>query len=401
MTASVVVGRAGVSDGFGAPEVANLPGREGQPDVSAYGTFATERGTGVVRSSTSPVGRTRLPSDRQGKGQTEAAPKAEASPSSRLNPPSVIRGEEKPANAAKVDWLNATFPAPEMTVEGFIALLARMFGRPVSGRDGGGMLGFEKSVRLTAFHGSESTPIGNIGLGGESQHGRWLFQLTGQGCQFVKDWSGLADLLELLDARLTRVDLAVDFYEGEYSVDDALSLHSCEGFTFPGKTAPKTALAGDWLGGFDGRTLYVGKAANGKMLRVYEKGRQLGDADSEWTRFEVVLGNRDRVLPFEVLTDCDAFFAGAYPALQELVEAAARAIPTSRPDALVTLAHLGHHLSRSYGKWFNAMSGHAKATYAELIEGVTVLSLPRRLDLSCVAAGVNAADVFARMKEKQ
>jgi phage replication initiation protein len=316
-------------------------------------------------------------------------------------PRPVTRGEEKPVRVAHVDWLNATFPKPSMTVEGFVSLLGRMLGRPVSALAGKGLHGFKESVRLIAHHGSQSTAIGFVAWGGEAQNGRWLFSLEGQGCAFVHDWAGLADLLESLDAKLTRVDLALDFLDGEYGVDEALDIHACGGFAFDGKMSPKTSFAGDWLEGVDGRTLYVGKASNGKMLRVYEKGRQLGDPDSEWCRFEVQLGNRDRVLPFEVLTDCDAFFAGAYPALADLVDEAARRIPTSRPDAQITLADLGHHLRRCYGKVIHAMTQHAGASHAELIEGVRITALPRRLDLSSVAAGVTWADVHARMEKLQ
>ena len=276
-----------------------------------------------------------------------------------------------------------------------------MLGRPVAGKQGGGMLGFEKSTKLEAFHGSESSHIGCIAHGGETQNGRWLFQLTGVGCGFVRDWEGLAELLESLGAKLTRVDLALDFLEGEYSVEDALCIHECGGFAIDGKMPPKSNLTGDWLGIDDGRTLYIGKAKNGKMLRVYEKGRQLGDSDSEWTRFEVQLGNRDRVIPFDVLTDRDAFFGGAYPALVDLVHEAARRIPTSRPDLQVSLSHLLYHLKRCYGKVVNALTTHAGAQHAELIEGVSISALPRRLNLSSIAAGVTWADVLARMKEKQ
>lgn len=190
-------------------------------------------------------------------------------------------------------------------------MLGRLLGRPVSGVSDRGMLGFEFSVKLFARHGSLSSAIGCVAFGGESQRGRWLFQLTGAGCQFVKDWEGLRELLEGLDSKLTRVDLCVDFLEGEHSVEEAVTLYEMGGFQLGGRS-PSSRLDGDWLGVSNGRTLYVGSAKNGKMLRVYEKGRQLGDPDSEWTRFEVQLGNRDRVIPFDVLTDRDAFFAGCY-----------------------------------------------------------------------------------------
>lgn len=40
----------------------------------------------------------------------------------------------------------------------------------------------------------------------------------------VNDWPSLQELLEGLGATLSRVDLAVDFLNGEYTVDDALTL---------------------------------------------------------------------------------------------------------------------------------------------------------------------------------
>jgi DNA relaxase NicK len=47
----------------------------------------------------------------------------------------------------------------------------------------------------------------------------------------------------------------------------------------------------------------VGKRKNGKLLRVYEKGKQLGDESSPWVRWELELHNRDRVIPWEVLLE--------------------------------------------------------------------------------------------------
>src|SRR5690606_25496149 len=106
----------------------------------------------------------------------------------------------------------------------------------------------------------------------------------------------------------------LDFLAGEHTVDEAVTLFELGGFQLGGR-APQTRLDGDWLGGTYGRTFYVGSGKSGKLLRVYEKGKQLGDAASDWTRFEVQIGSRDRVIPLRVLTERDAFFAGCYPAL--------------------------------------------------------------------------------------
>lgn len=333
--------------------------------------------------------------DRDVRGETASGGRATGGAVGSPRP--VTRGESPKQQAAKVDWLNCTFAAPGFSVEAFIALLARLLGRPVSGESGGGMLGFETSVKLFARHGSLISPIGAIAFGGQSQAGRWLFQLTGAGCQFVRDWEGIRELLEGVQARLTRVDLALDFLQGEHTVEEAVMLYEMGGFQGGGRS-PSSRLDGDWLNGVAGRSLYVGKATNGKMLRVYEKGRQLGDFDSDWVRFEVQLGNRDRVIPFDVLTKRDAFFAGCYPALASMVEDAAELIPTLSKAGEVSLSHLLYHLKRCYGKVVHTLSHALCATNAELIEEVRVVGLPRRVPLSSLAAGVTWADVQAHSK---
>jgi phage replication initiation protein len=240
--------------------------------------------------------------------------------------------------------------------------------------------------------------MGFLAFGGESQAGRWLLSLTGKGCAFVTRWDEVADLLEGLGAKITRLDLAVDFLEGEHTVDEAVAWHEAGGFAFNGRMAPKSHVAGDWIDRRDGRTFYVGKAQNGKMLRVYEKGRQLGDPESPWVRFEVQLGNRDREIPLRALVDRDAFFAGAYPALGQLVERAAEYITTSRAKGQTTLAHLVHHLRRSYGKLVDVLSRHVDTSSTDLVDEVRVIGLPRRLDFTSAVAGVEWAGVVATLE---
>jgi len=315
------------------------------------------------------------------------------------SPRAVTRGEENTdCHLVSVDWLNATFPAPDVAPGEFVALLGRMLGRPVSAVEGGGFLGFARSLKLYAHHGADMSALGFLAYGGASQAGRWLLSLTGTGCSFVRDWQGVADLLSDLEAKITRLDLACDFLEGEHSVDEAVSWYEFGGFDTCKSLRPSSRIDGDWLGGQGGRTLYVGKAQNGKMLRVYEKGRQLGDPASEWVRFEVQLGSRDRVIPYEALTEREAFFAGCYPALEEMVSEAAQRIETSREKGSTTLAHLWKHAKRSYGKFFDALARYTGATNTDLIEEVRIVGLPRRVDHSSAVAGVVWADVLARSK---
>ena len=57
---------------------------------------------------------------------------------------------------------------------------------------------------------------------------------------------------------------------------------------------------------------------NGKMLRIYEKGKQLGDSESPWVRVEAELRNKSRVIPWDALTRPGSYLAGAYPCLAYL-----------------------------------------------------------------------------------
>lgn len=316
-------------------------------------------------------------------------------------PRAVTRGESpdgaEQAQVAKVDWLNCTFSQPSMSVEGFVSFLGRLFGRPTSGEAGRGLFGFQTGVKLRVYLGGTMVDVGALAYGGESQRGRWMLQLTGKGCGLLSDWAGMREFLEGLDAKITRLDLAVDFLDGAYTVDDAVRMHGEGGFTSSGRP-PSTAVAGDWLDGVRGRTLYVGKATNGKMLRVYEKGIQMGEPESPWVRFEVQLGNRDREIPFDALTERDAFFAGCYPALAEMIDRAAQAIPTTRTSGEVTLAHLLYHAKRCYGKLFDVLSKLGGATDTSLVEEVRVIGIPRRLNPAGVVAGVEWPDVQAKAR---
>ena len=54
------------------------------------------------------------------------------------------------------------------------------------------------------------------------------------------------------------------------------------------------------------------------LLRIYKKGKQMGDPTSPWDRAEVELHNKGRVVPWEVVASPGQYLAGAYPALRLL-----------------------------------------------------------------------------------
>lgn len=300
---------------------------------------------------------------------------------------------------AKIDWLNATFDQPSMTVHGLLGFIGNLMDKSITAQLDGGLFGFTERHRMTVrLDDGAKVEIGSIALGGESQKGRWLLQLNGKGCGLVTDWPSLQELLEGLDATISRVDLAVDFLDGEYSVDDAMTLYHEGAFINRGRN-PELDTQGAWHElGTKGRTMYVGKLKNGKTLCVYEKGRQLNMPDSDWTRYEVRLGNRDRVIPLDVLTNPDKYFAGAYPALAHMLKAAAEEIPTVREEVKGSLAHGMFHMQRCYGKYIHQAIEATGCSAVDLVEEVRVVGIPRKVEPSGVVAGLAWPELQAQME---
>ncbi|MFT2612514.1 hypothetical protein, partial [Escherichia coli] len=85
--------------------------------------------------------------------------------------------------------------------------------------------GYKHSVMLVAHVGSKKQPMGFIAWGGEAQKGSCLVTISGSGCALFNDWSEVRELIEFLEAKITRLDLAVDFLNGEYTVEDAVDFY--------------------------------------------------------------------------------------------------------------------------------------------------------------------------------
>jgi phage replication initiation protein len=103
---------------------------------------------------------------------------------------------------AKIDWLNATFDTPPMSLAGLMAFVdGCMTGATLSAKLDGGLFGFTERHRLTVhLKDGARVEVGAIALGGDTQKGRWLLQLNGRGCGLVSDWPSLQELLEGLGA---------------------------------------------------------------------------------------------------------------------------------------------------------------------------------------------------------
>jgi len=152
--------------------------------------------------------------------------------------------------------------------------------------------------------------------------------------------------------KITRWDGAHDDYEGEHSVEWAKQQYLAGKFSAGGRQ-PESRVNGDWVKHVGrGRTLYVGRRENGKCIRIYEKGKQLGDRTSPWVRWEVELHSTDREIPWGVLLEPGNYLAGAYPVTRWISETASR-IKTKSKSKQITEDVLFNAMRQSYGPFIN------------------------------------------------
>lgn len=295
----------------------------------------------------------------------------------------VIRGESIPPlpetnpKAALIDWLNFTFPFSYNSTN-FIELdnkLGAAFGFAVSCSRNKGYLGYSDSWDLGLKNGKS---YGVLATGGQTQGNTCLVSLSGSGCTPVNNWQAVYDLLMSLNAKITRVDLAHDDFAGVYNITAGLEMWALRQFTTSGRP-PNAQYVDDFDSG-KGKTLYIGNRTNGKLLRVYEKGKQLGNPLSPWVRWELELHNKDRLIPLDVLLRPGDYLAGGYPCLFWICESQDR-IKTTRKQLMISFEHLKKHCRLSYGKLFHVMHEGLGLEPLEIVQSLSVVGIPPRLDL--------------------
>ncbi len=296
-------------------------------------------------------------------------------------PPKVTRGEraaelvvsegklvEIPARrgwgggAAIIDWLNVTMDESSfywgdngvpVTDDQLIIEVSiyceSIFGFGITAKRDKGANFYHRSWEL-------GEGLGMVCYGG--QRDTVLISLSGEGCGAAKPgWENrLYQFLEhqAKRPRITRVDLAHDDFNGSrYSCDKAVADFDAGLFNAGGRT-PDIEQRGNWkTHNGKGRTVYVGNRKNGKFARIYEKGRQLGDKESEWVRVEVEFKSVDREIPHDVLIDAGAYLAAAYPAFA-WIEARQKRIKTTKKEQAFTYQRMLEWLRHQCGAslWF-------------------------------------------------
>jgi phage replication initiation protein len=269
-----------------------------------------------------------------------------------------------------VDWLKfRTAKNPFETLSAVIPAFGSVgelleLGEPSKGKDG---WQHRRSVILAG-----DQTIAQIDYGGESQRGWLRFDMSGTGCEWVQDWGAMEKALESIGAQLRRVDLALTTHDGSVTHDQVVKAHQDGLFCTGGRNPKRRDITGS--DPRDGRTVYVGARDGAKYIRCYEKGfeilAKLGMPESikstvskleyngvgmvnveDLYRVEVEFKDVDKVLPWAMLTDRDAYFAGANPFCASLLPGASERKVMGLPDfnAKAALAVQLEHCRRAYG----------------------------------------------------
>ena len=315
-----------------------------------------------------------------------------------LHPREVIRGEsfstplnitpfpfvqptlprkETPGDSAITDWLNCTFLLKDGTlvIHHFISGLVQIIGKaflPFYYSDKG-LNGWHRSFKL-------GHSGGRFAIGGQNDTA--FLSLSGHACSLISRdcWPALVDYLDgQYNAKITRWDGAVDDYDGVHSVDSAMELYKSGSFA-TGGNKPLMKQHGNFEEpDGTGRTMEIGKRKNGKLLRIYEKGMHLGDAKSPWTRWELELHNRDRVIPWDALINPGQYVAGAYKCMSWISGKASK-IKTFKKATEIGYDKLSHCLRMSYGKHINVMLAK-EGSPEKVVEKLIREGIPKRLQI--------------------
>ena len=170
--------------------------------------------------------------------------------------------------------------------------------------------------------------------------------------------------------RITRCDVAHDFFNGEYSPLQAMTDHD-KGLFDVKNMRPKSECRGAAWRNEDGsgKTFYIGRRGSSKLARIYEKGRQLGDKQSLWVRFEIEFRSGDSLIPLDILMLPGAYLTGAYPVGERIFNNESLRIEAKKNTVQLTLEQRIYHGKNQIGRLMNFLldSGHAPEAVCRML----------------------------------
>lgn len=270
---------------------------------------------------------------------------------------------------AFIDFLGVTFWMDATNAKASIETLLR------------GWLGVEISVTETGKgwngykHRLDIEGVGLVAYGGNGD--TIHIEMTGAGCMQVKDWDAVVESLELLEARITRLDLAVDDFDGTtYNLDWCKAQYLAGEFD-PARGAKPIPRLVDDMGSGKGSTFYIGSRESGKLFRGYEKGKEQGNPDSQWFRCEVEWRNRHREIPMDAIRNPGQYFAGSYKAFEHHA-LEQRVIKTVAHVAQAHIEKATEHARKQAGRVIHALLALGLKV-EEVMARLHVPELPKKL----------------------
>lgn len=275
-----------------------------------------------------------------------------------IYPPPKTENELKSSQKCKIDYLSfSSLSLITKITDDLMCVIPDMKIVPSSR----GWNGFNQSAQIYSY----GETVGLVAWGAKT-HARCYVSISGAGCKQWSDWHVelMRAILVTHAARITRIDLALDFYKGEVTYEDVEA--SLEAGEFQVKGAGRKpcverhASSGQY--GNKGRTIYVGSSASTKRICIYEKGlEQFGKLPAkwlenqteesvssyrldgsvgvsgdvsvlDWVRAEVRYSNDDRDLDvndYDMLIERDRYFAGAYQFCARVLKIADGLRPTT------------------------------------------------------------------------
>lgn len=245
------------------------------------------------------------------------------------------------ATKTTIDWLRVRVQAEPRDI---LQSMRPMFGRWGEslrfGDSARGLFGFKHALPIQI---ADSTVVGRMDFGGDSQRGWVRVDLPGRGCQWVNDWDAVEEVEALPSAEPRRVDIALTTWNGEITHEMVKRAHQDGGFTTRGRPPNMQEIVNSDK--HRGRTIYIGSRDGDKFVRAYEKGYELasrlpvskdyregiqeidGHRIEDIYRVELELKAEGTELPWDVIQRRDQYFAGAYPFLAQI-------LPDVEPDIL-------------------------------------------------------------------
>ena len=301
-------------------------------------------------------------------------------------PRHVIRGESPQDNtpsschesqqesATFIDYIAFSYKGDLSPKERFplYTVITKLFGIPSSSliKSKSGRNGYTNCVVFTG--------LGYLAYGGSSQKNTIYVVISGNGCKLIPSWKAVYDWSTKHPVKITRLDIAFDDPSGELvNVQSAMKWYDLGLFNTGGRP-PKRHLRDDFNDG-SGKTFYVGKRGNSKLLRVYEKGKEQGDPISPWCRAEIEFLAKDQRISWNAVINPDPYFSGAYTALSHLISSSESSFERIKREENIALQKATEWCRTTCGQFINLLCRIESEDYAAVIKLLRRDGIPKKL----------------------